>query len=90
VLHERFLSKLRAHGVGGSVYAWVREWLMGRKQKVVDNNESSNWTNVLSGVLQGSVLGPVLFIIYTNDLEEGLSSKALKFPDDTKLDDRAA
>jgi len=57
---------------------------MYRKQKVFINNESSNWTNVLSGVPQGSVLGPILFIIYINDLEEGLYSKVLKFPDDIK------
>ena len=49
------------------------------------NGKASNWTNVLSGVPQGSVLGPLLFLIYTNDIDDGIISKIWKFADDTKI-----
>ena len=56
-----------------------------RRQRVIVDGEISNWKSVLSGVLQGSVLGPIMFLIYINDLEDDISSKVLKFVDDTKV-----
>ena len=61
------------------------QWLTDRRQRVVVDGEVSNWKSVLSGVPQGSVLGPILFLVYINDLEEGVIGKLLKFADDTKL-----
>ena len=60
-------------------------WLTGRRQRVVINGVSSSWGNVISGVLQGSVLGPLLFLIYINDIDNDLFSKICKFADDTKI-----
>ena len=63
----------------------VKCWLTDRKQRVIVNNATSDWLPVLSGVPQGSVLGPCLFVIYINDIDDTVSSKILKFADDTKI-----
>ena len=77
--------KLDSIGIKGEVLEWVKKWLSSRTQKVTIRNESSEWNQVNSGVPQGSVLGPILFLVYINDLEKGLISKINKFADDTKL-----
>jgi hypothetical protein len=85
VPHERLLSKLKAIGINGKLLRWIRQWLTGRKQRVVINGVMSDWQEVLSGIPQGSILGPLLFIIFINDIDQGITSKILKFADDTKL-----
>ena len=85
VPHQRLLLKLKAHGIGDSITDWIEQWLTDRRQRVVVDGEVSNWKSVLSGVPQGSVLGPILFLIYINDLDNSITSNVLKFADDTKL-----
>ena len=85
VPHQRLISKLKSHGMGNSIINWIEQWLTDRRQRVVVDGEVSSWKPVLSGVPQGSVLGPILFLVYINDLEEGVSGKILKFADYTKL-----
>ena len=85
VPHQRIILKLKSHGMGNSIINWIEQWLSDRTQRVVVDGEVSNWKSVLSGVPQGSVLGPILFLVYINDLEEGVTVKILKFADDTKL-----
>ena len=85
VAHERLLKKVSAFGIRGSVLSWVRDFLTGRRQYVSVKGESSSWRDVLSGVPQGSVLGPILFIPYINDLPEVVNSIVKIFADDTKL-----
>ena len=85
--HQRLILKLKAHGIGNDVINWIEKWLTHKRQRVIVDGEISNWKSVLSGVLQGSVLDPILFLIYIyiNDLEDDISSKVLKFADDTKV-----
>ena len=85
VPHQRLILKLKSHGMGNSIINWIEQWLIDRRQRVVVDREVSSWKSVLSGVPQGSVLGPNLFLVYINDLEEGVTGKILKFADDTKL-----
>ena len=85
VPHQRLLLKLKAHGIGDSITDWIEQWLTDRRQRVVVDGEVSTWKSVLSGVPQGSVLGPILFLIYINDLDDSITSNVLKFADDTKL-----
>ena len=63
---------------------WIKNWLMDREQRVVINGHFSSWSKVLSGVPQGSVLGPLLFTLYINDIDQDVTSSLFKFADDTK------
>ena len=85
VPHQRLILKLKSHGMGNSIVNWIEQWLTDRKQRVVVDGEVSSWKSVLSWVPQGSVVGPILFLVYINDLEEGVTCSILKFADDTKL-----
>ena len=85
VPHRRLLSKLEAHGIKGNVLEWIDSWLSDRRQRVCVEGELSDWARVKSGVPQGSVLGPLLFLIYINDIDEDILSKFAKFADDSKV-----
>ena len=85
VQHQRLVLKLKSHGMGNSIINWIEQWLTDRKQRVVVDGEVSSWKSVLSGVPQGSVLGPILCLVYINDSEEGVTGSILIFADYTKL-----
>ena len=85
VPHTRLLIKLQAYGICGDLYNWLCNYLTERKQQVVLNGESCSWTTVTSGVPQGSVLGPLLFSLFVNDLPSIVRSPLVLFADDANI-----
>ena len=85
VPHKRLLLKLKQVGIRGRVLNWIGGFLSKRRQRVVLQNGVSSWVDVISGVPQGSILGPLLFLVYVNDIPDICFSTTKLFADDTKL-----
>ena len=85
VQHRRLLHKLDYNGIRGSTHKWISSWLPGRSQQVVLDGQASDPVPVLSGVPQGSFLGPILFLIFINDLLDIIKSSVRLIADDCVL-----
>ena len=83
--HDGLLFKLKTYGVAGDLLLLLKNYLKNRKQRVVLNGQTSEWTKSNSRVPRGSVLGPLLFLIYINDLPDDITSICEIFADDTSL-----
>ena len=85
VPHRRLIGKLKSYNINEAIIGWIENFITGRTQQVVIGEECSGWMPVTSGIPQGSVLGPMLFVIYVNDLPETVRSDVYLFADDTKI-----
>ena len=85
VPHRRLIKKLQAYGYGGKIVRWIEAFLTGRTQYVSVRSARSSEAEVVSGVPQGSVLGPILFVLYINDLPDHVKCMLEMFADDTKI-----
>ena len=85
VPHQRLLKKMESLGITGNTLSWVKAFLSNRQQCVRVDDKLSNWISVISGIPQGSVLGPILFVIFINDMPEMVKSTCQLFADDAKL-----
>ena len=85
VRHDVVLLKLKAAGVPGNVFAWFNSYLTNRKQRVILLGVSSDWAYFRSGVPQASILGPLLFLLFINDVVRTIESTIRPFADHTSL-----
>ena len=85
VWHEGLLLKLKAAGIKDSLLAWFRSYLSNRKQRVVLPGAESKWNEIRAGVPQGSILGPLLFLLFINDIVKDIGCNIRLFADDTSL-----
>ena len=85
VPHSILIKKLRNLKLSEKIVNWIENYLKSRKQRVVIRGEASEWFEVFSGVPQGSVIGAILFVIFINDIKEGIKSRISIFADDTKI-----
>ncbi len=85
VWHRGLLYKLSSIGIRGSLLEWLSSYLTLRRQRVVYSNSSARWASINAGVPQGSILGPLLFLIYINDIVNEIHSNIRLFADDTSL-----
>ena len=85
VWHKGHINKLKQNGIGGPLMKISTDFLKSRKQRVVLNGQHSSWSDVLAGVPQGSILGPLWFLIYINDLSDGLQCNPKLSADNTSL-----
>ena len=85
IRHQGLLYILKQNGISGNLLETLTDFLKDRKQRVALNRQNSSWANIEAGVRQGSIVGPLLFQIYMNDLPDNLSTNVKLFPDDTSL-----
>ena len=85
VWHKGLLYNLQTVGITGHLFQWFTDYLNNRKQRVVLPGVFSHWTDLKAGMPQGSILGPLLFLIYINDIVHNINSSIRLFADDTSL-----
>ena len=83
--NKRLLTKISGYGIKENVLNWIGDFLRNRKQRVIVNGISSDWRNITSGIPQDSVLGPILFLIFINDMPKVIQCLVKLFADDAKL-----
>ena len=83
--HEGIIRKLKRNGISGNLLSLLPDFLRNRKQRLILNGQRSFWANINAGVPQGFILGPLLFLIYINDLPDNLQCNSKLFADDTSL-----
>ena len=85
VSHKRLIKKIENYGITNPILSWIEDFLSRRYQRVSIEGEISNRMEDTTGIPQGSVLGPIIFVLYTNDLPDAVESEAYLFADDTNI-----
>ena len=85
VWHDGLIHKLKSNGISGNLLAFFGNYIQNRYQRVTLNGTESDWRSISAGVPQGSVLGPLLFLVYINDLTENIKSQMRLFADDSSV-----